>query len=213
MGTLADFIKKNLGEGFSDSIEDENDAADTLTSAGVDVMSDSFLNLSSEEMADMAIEKKKQEKERLAKEREDKKRSAAIARRVALLNDNDAYNQYSKLMQDFPDYDDINIHWSGNLVRILHTIKYKHSLETLANPHKIVGEIDDISYIAIVKSHLSIATFDDIWNQMREFVLDHPDFEIQNESIEKVAVSYATESTHKLDENAESSSDPDWGAW
>lgn len=208
----ADIIKNFFGNSLDDTIEAENDAADILTSAGVDVMSDPFLDLSPEEMARVVSNKKLEEKQRKEKEREEAKRKAAIAKRMALLNENDAYNQYSKLMQDFPDYDDIDIHWSGNLVRILHIIKYKHSLETLANAHKIVGEPEDISYIAIVKSHLSLATFDDIWNQMREFVLDNPTFDSKSGETEHIAVSYKSES-HKLDETAESSSDPAWGMW
>lgn len=213
MTKLSDFVALNFGDSIMDNIEAENDATDILAGAGVDVMSDPFLDLSPEEMAKVVSEKKKEEKERVMKEREDRRRKAEVMRRIAHLNENDAYNQYSKLMQDFPDYDDIDTHWSNNLVRILHIIKYKHSLETLANSHSIVGEIDDISYLAIVKSHLSLATFDDIWNQMREFVLDNPDYVYHNDSTEKVAVSYATEKTHKLDENAESSSDPAWGMW
>ena len=213
MKKISDDLKQLLDNGIIDDIEAENDAAELLTNSGVDIMSDPFLDLSSEEMAKVVSEKKKQEKERIAKEREEAKRKAALARRIALLSDGDAYTQYSKLMEDFQSYDDINVHWTGNLVRILHIIKYKHSLETLANSHKIVGEIDDISYIAIVKSHLSLATFDDIWNQMREFVLDNPDFIYDNDSNEKVAISYVTDKSHKLDENAESSSDPAWGMW
>jgi hypothetical protein len=212
MTKLSEFIETHFGDSVLDGIELENDDADVLTGAGIDVMSDPFLELSSEEMAKVTAEKKREEKERKAKEREDAKRKAEVMRRIAHLNDNDAYNQYSKLMQDFPDYDDIDVHWSGNLVRILHIIKYQHSLETLANSNKIVGEPEDISYIAIVKHHLSLATFDDIWNQMREYVLDHPEFVDDTKSTETVAVSY-TDTSHKLDENAESSSDPDWGRW
>lgn len=213
MGTLADFIKENLGEGFDDAIENENDEADMLTASGVDVMSDPFLNLSPTEMANMAIEKKKQEKERIAKEREEAKRKAAIARRVALLSENEAYKQYGKLMEDFPAYDNLSMHWSANLVRIMHVIGYKYEIGNLANPLKVVGDISSISHWAIVKSHLSIAMFDDIWNKLREFTLEYPDFSALSEPAEKVAESYVSESTYKLDENADSSSDPDWGSW
>jgi hypothetical protein len=198
---------------YKDNIEIENDLSDELLELGIDVMDDPFLNLSPEELANTMIEKQKAEKERKEKEREEKKRAALAAKRIALLNDNDAFNQYDKFIRDFPQFDDIDVHWTGNLVRILHIIKYKHHVDNLANANKIIGDIESISYLAIVKSHLSIATFDDIWLQTRDYVLENPEATIEDAKVDKQAVAYVLERVYKLDESSETSSDPEWGSW
>lgn len=194
-----------------DIIQIEND----LEELGIDLDSDAIMSMTAEELANMAIEKEKQAKEQARKEREERKRKEELARRLALLPEKDAYAEYSKLMRDFPNFDmvDPNTHWTAHLVRILNITKYKHHVDLLANKSSIVGDIESVSNLAIVKSHLSRAVFDDIWSHLTDFVVENPMFEIQNEPVEKVAVSYSAGESYKLDENAETSSDPEWGSW
>ena len=194
-----------------DIIQVEND----LTDMGIDLMSAEILSMTPEELANMAIEKEKEAKERARLEREERKRKEEQKRRLKLLSETEAYNEYTKLMMEFSNFDlvDPNTHWTANLVRVMNAIKYKHSVDTLANPHTVIGDIESISNLAIVKSHLSLAVFDSIWNQMNEFVIHNPVFNLADEPLEKVAVSYADGSGHKLDETAETSSDPNWGMW
>ena len=216
MGITRKTVSNWLDANEFDNIEVENTLADDMEGLGLDVMSDPLLELSAEEMATAIEVKKRDAKIAKEKEREETKRKAAIAKRIALLSDVNAHSQYNRLMDEMPVFDEseIGFHWSANLVRILNAIGYKHSVDNLANPQSILGDIESITYIAIVKSHLSLATFDHIYTQMSDYLIANPDFKIQNYNIEETTtIAYADTTKHKLDEKADSSADPNWGSY
>ena len=196
-------------------IEQQNTALDDFDALGFDVMSEGFLEASPEELANRMIQKQKEIKDEKQKLREAAKIKAAIEARGRLLNEHEAYRRYSELMIDFPSFDDAGSgnHWSSNLVRVMHEINYKHSVDTLANPHKVLGDIEAISCVAIVKSHLSVATFDHIATQMSDYLISNPGFNIADAVSIKTAASYTSDTAHKLDEKSESSAQPEWGSW
>lgn len=211
-------VKDIFEEGISfDDIELENEALDTLMDAGWDIMSDPILTMSVKELANMAKQKEleiRQQKDLKQKEREDAKRKAELKKRHALLNKNDGYNQFSKLMRDFPAFDSnkLETHWTSSLVRILTIIGYQLETSVLAN----LNYNTEYSNIEIVKSHLCLATFDHIYTQMSDFIIANPEFMIDNSVTKQNKIKAGEEPAPRVyqdDANTDGLSDPNWGAW
>ena len=189
---------------------------DSLDDLDIDT-SDIFEDMSAEEITNMALERIKAEREEKRAKQEEKKRKQVLAQRTAKLSDDECYKAYDKLMREFPSYEPNAVvhpsHWTSNLVRVLNIIEYKHNVSHLANPSSILGEPESMSHIAIVKSHLSAAIFDDIWAQLKDFSTANPNFNLESVPAVKESLSYTEGNRYAFDEKAESSSDPAWGSW
>lgn len=195
-----------------DDIEFENELMDELIKSGEDIMSDPILLLSAGELAAETTRIKNERAERKQKDAEAAKIKAELNKRIRLLNEKEKEQAYYSLMNDFPEFDmsKEGWHWSLSLIRALNVIDYKSSTAILANSKNI--DVGTISYIEIVKSHLNLVTFDHIHSTISEFVAQ-PDYVEYIKNSAKKSFAYANVSKYKLDENSDSSADPEWGMW